>query len=163
MNTASSQCRTPFGSSWNALMPANSPETSRTGNYTPCKPDQGSDQENAHVECSCICIWHVRRIPEERTNSGCGNGSRGCMQQSPCQAADGPARANGVSLVLTRWTAGAPLEKYNGPTTRITTLLCIHRWLTSDPVSVLPLAVGKPSQCATTGGRKAQSVCYHWR
>ena len=46
-----------------------------------------------------------------------------------------------VSLVLTRWTAGAPLEKYNGPITRITTLPSIHRWLTSDPVSYTHLTL----------------------
>ena len=34
-------------------------------------------------KCSCIYIWCVQRIPEERTNRGCGNWSRGCSQQSP--------------------------------------------------------------------------------
>ena len=33
-NTASSQCRTPLGSSWKELLPGNSPETSRTGRYS---------------------------------------------------------------------------------------------------------------------------------
>ena len=62
-------------------------------------------------KCSCICIWRVRRIPEERTSSGCSNRSRGCLQQSPVQGADGPAHPVGVSLTLTRWVAGELLER----------------------------------------------------
>ena len=50
MDTAYSQSRTPLGSSWNALLPGNSPETSTTRRYSlqirvKC---WGSDQDNAH-------------------------------------------------------------------------------------------------------------------
>ena len=42
---------------------------------------------------SCVCIWRERMIPEEIRSSGCGNRSRGCIQQNPVQPADGPAHA----------------------------------------------------------------------
>ena len=45
------------------------------------------------TKCSCVCIWRERMIPEEIRSSGCGNQSRGCIQQNPVQPADGPAHA----------------------------------------------------------------------
>ena len=49
--------------------------------------------KSARKKCICICTRRARRIPEERTNSGCGNQSRGRLQQNPVQAADGPGHA----------------------------------------------------------------------
>ena len=49
--------------------------------------------KGARKKCICICTRRTRRSPEERTNSGCGNRSRGRLQQNPVQAADGPGHA----------------------------------------------------------------------
>ena len=46
-------------------------------------------------KCSCICIWCGWRISKERPNTGCGNQSRGRIQQGPVKdwSAEGPAHA----------------------------------------------------------------------
>ena len=63
---------------------------------------------------------YIRRIPEERTYSGHGNPSRGCLRQSPVQNCWWTCSCNmeyGTSLALTRWLAGALLEKGCGDAT----------------------------------------------
>ena len=58
------------------------------------RANQGFQTKKMHMgKCSCICTLRVQKAPEERTNSGCGNRPPGCIQQSPVQAADGPAHA----------------------------------------------------------------------
>ena len=103
MDIAPSQFRTPLRSSWNDLLPGNSTETLRTGRYSLQirrgeEGSGGSDQENAHGKMQLPLhmkrtMLFLQRILEERTNSGCGNHSEGCIQQSPVQAADGPAHS----------------------------------------------------------------------
>ena len=98
-------------------------------------------------KCSCICRWRVRRIPEERTNSGCDIRSRACSQQSPVQAAGGTVHAiwnepntdpvscrsaPGKNGGYTAWKVElCSSSAHNGPTTRITALAsilhCLHQ------------------------------------
>ena len=64
MGTASSQCKTLLGSSWNALLPGNLPETSRTGRYSLQMGwgwgwGWGSDQENACGENAAAFTYDV--------------------------------------------------------------------------------------------------------
>ena len=99
----------------------------------------GGQTRKMHMgKCSCICIWRVRRIPAKRTNSGCDNRSRGCLQQSPVQAADGPAHpiwsqpntdpmdwrsAPGKNSGYTAWKLQlCSSSVHNRPTRRITDL-----------------------------------------
>ena len=106
--------------------------------------DRGSDQENAHgkmqlpLHMKCTILF-AQRIPEERTNSGCGNHSQGCIQQSPVQAADGPVRstwsqpnadpmgcrsAPGKNSGYAAWKPElCSSSAHSGPTTRITALI----------------------------------------
>ena len=117
-----------LGTSWNALLPGNSPESGA-----------GVQTRNMHTgKCNCIYRWCVRRIPEEPTNSGCGNRSRGCLQQSPVQAVDGYAHAvwglpntdpvdcrsaSGKNSCYAAWKLDlCSSSAHNGPTTRITAL-----------------------------------------
>ena len=63
-DTTSSQCKTPLGSSWNTLLPGNSPETSRSGWYSlqiqGGGVGGGIQTRKMHMgKCSCICIWRV--------------------------------------------------------------------------------------------------------
>ena len=132
MDTASSQCRTPLGSSWTALLPGNSSEISRTGRYS--LQIRRVQTRKLHLgKCSCVCIWRVRRIRQDRRNSGCGNRFRGCLQQSPVQAADGPAQstwsrpntdpAPGKNSGYAAWKLELFTSSFhNGHTTRITAL-----------------------------------------
>ena len=85
-----------------------------------------------------VVILYVWRIPEGRINSGCGSRSQWCLQQSPVQAADGPAHAiwsqPNTDPVDCRSTSGknsgyaawklelCSSSAHNGPTTRITDL-----------------------------------------
>ena len=132
MDTTFLQCKTPLGTSWNTLLPGNSPETSSTGRYS-------LQITKRHMgKCSCICIWSVWRIPEERTNSGCGIQSWRYLQQSPVQAADEPAyaiwnqpntdpvdcsSAPGKNSGYAAWKLKlCSSSAHNGPTTRITAL-----------------------------------------
>ena len=84
---------------------------------------------------------------QRKEETGCGNRSRGCLQQSPVQAADGPARViwsqPNTDPVGCRSTPGknsgyaawklelCSSSAHNGPTTRISALtgplLCIHQ------------------------------------
>ena len=92
---------------------------------TPCKSGgrmgeagwgwgSGGQIRKMHIgKCSFICIWRVRRIPEERRNSGCGNRPRWCIQITTFQFTlliDLLVK-HGVSLTLTLWIAGALLER----------------------------------------------------
>ena len=74
----------------------------------------GGQIRKMHIgKCSFICIWRVRRIPEERRNSGCGNRPRWCIQITTFQFTlliDLLVK-HGVSLTLTLWIAGALLER----------------------------------------------------
>ena len=108
---------------------------------TPCKLGGGggdSDQENAHWKMQLHL--HMTCTKDFRgKNSGCSNQSRGCLQQSPVQAANGPAHsvwsqpntdpvgcrsAPGKNSGYAAWKLElCSSSAHNGPTTRITTLV----------------------------------------
>ena len=177
MDTTFLQCKTPLGTSWNTLLPGNSPETSSTGRYSLqiMKRQMG--------KCSCICKWSVWRISEEKTNSGCGIQSQLYLQQSPVQAADEPVYAiwnqpttdpvdcsssPGKNSGYAAWKLKlCSSSAHNGPTTRITTLAspfqCIHqrpgrsepKWTQQDSQTMMMSSYtkhqgtprGQPKQC----------------
>ena len=98
-------------------------------------------------KCSCMCMWCVWRIPEERTNTGCGNLSRGRIEQVPVQAANGPA----LAIILWSQPDTDPVDyrsapgkiscdaawklelcyssAHNGHTTRLTTLASVLQFV----------------------------------
>ena len=64
--------------------------------------DGGLSPENAHGKMHLhLHIWRTCRIPEERTNTGCGNRSRGRIQQGSFKLLMDLPVQHGVGLTLT--------------------------------------------------------------